>query len=343
MVKAFGDLQDDISKMLSDAENASLRAKHLTQQLLTFAKGGQPNKKPVTISMLIKNTVEFALSGSRTRHELLIPDRLWLAEGDEGQIGRVIQNLIINADQAMPRGGTVRICAENVVIGEMDALPLKKGRYLKISIADEGTGIDKKDLQNIFDPFFTTKQTGSGLGLTIAYSIVNNHDGHLGVDSELGVGTTFDIYLPASHRTSTEEEREESSPIKGEGKILVIDDEENIRRSASEVLKRLGYEVRVARDHSEGIELYEEAEKENKPFDVVIMDLTIRGGMGGKEAIKKFKKVDRNVKAIASSGYSDDRVMSNFKEYGFSGFVAKPYTINDLSTAIHQVLKGTPE
>ena len=343
MVKAFGALQGDISQMLSDAEHASLRAKQLTQRLLTFAKGGKPVKETVSISKLLRDTVEFALSGSKARCEFLIPESLWLAEVDEVQISQVIQNVIINANQAMPRGGTIRICAENVIIGKADPAPLKKGRHLKISITDEGTGIGKKDLQHIFDPFFTTKQKGSGLGLTTAFSIVNNHDGHICADSELRVGTTFHVYLPASHRTSTEKEREEGRPIKGEGKVLVIDDEETIRKSASEVLKRLGYQVGVAKDHEEGVELYEEASKAKHPFDVVIMDLTIRGGMGAKEAIRKLLNVDRNLRAIASSGYSGDPVMSKFKDYGFSGVLAKPYRIEELAAAIHQVLKETDE
>ena len=338
MAKLYGALQDDISQMLTDAEKASLRAKKLTQQLLTFAKGGAPIKKVMSISGLLKDTAEFTLSGSKVRCEFSMPDDLWPIEADAGQISQVIQNLIINADQAMPRGGTVKICAENAIIGENDVSLIKEGRYLKISITDQGTGIAKKDLPNIFDPFFTTKQKGSGLGLATAFSVVNNHDGHIGVDSEVEVGTTFHVYLPTSRKTSKPEERSKGKPTRGKGKILLIDDEEIIRKAAGEVLKRIGYQVTVAKDHEEGIRLYEKALKGKHPFDAIIMDLTIPGDMGAREAIKKFKKIDRDVKVIVSSGYSDDPTMSNYVEYGFRGVVEKPYKIDDLAEVIHMVL-----
>jgi PAS domain S-box-containing protein len=338
MVKLYGDLQDDISQMLTEAEKASLRAKKLTQQLLTFAKGGAPIRKAMSISGLLKDTAEFTLSGSKARCEFSMPDDLWLIKADAGQIGQVIQNLIINADQAMPRGGTIKICAENAIIGENDVPLLKEGRYLKISVTDQGTGIAKKDLSSIFDPFFTTKQKGSGLGLATAFSIVNNHDGHISVDSEVEVGTTFHVYLPSSRKTSRPEERAKDEPTRGKGRILLIDDEEIIRRATGEVLKRIGYQVKVAKDHEDGIRRYDKALKGKRPFDVIIMDLTIPGDLGAREAIKKFKEIDRDVRVIVSSGYSDDPTMSNYREYGFRGVVEKPYNIGDLAEVLHTVL-----
>jgi PAS domain S-box-containing protein len=339
MARAFGELKEDISKMLSDAENASLRARQLTQRLLTFAKGGAPRKETLSVAALLRETAEFALSGSKARCELSLPEAPWLVEADEGQIAQVIQNLMINADQAMPRGGTIRIHVENKTVDARDGLPLQPGRYLKVSLADEGSGIAAKDLPLIFDPFFTTKQKGSGLGLTTAFSIVKHHGGHIGVQSEPGAGTTFHIYLPASEHTVAGKKKDKAGPARGQGKVLMIDDAEAVRGSASRVLQRIGYQVEVARDHAEGIARYERALAESRPFDAVIMDLTIPGGMGGKEAVLLLQKIDRNLKAIASSGYSDDPVMSNYRSYGFSGAVAKPYTVEELAEVLLRVLR----
>ena len=343
MARLYGDLRDDISEMLTDAEQASVRAKNLTQQLLAFAKGGTPIKKPVSISRLITTTAAFSLSGSNVRCEFSLPDDLWLAEVDEGQISQVIQNLIINADQAMPRGGTIRIAAENIVVGEKDSLPLEKGLYLRISVTDQGVGVSRKDIPRIFDPFFTTKQKGSGLGLATAFSVVNNHAGHIEVESVIEEGTTFSVYLPALGRTSDEKGRERKRLIKGEGRILLVDDEKIIRRAAGEALTRMGYEVQFAEDGAAGIELYQEAMQAERPFHAVIMDLTIPGGMGGKEAVGEVLRIDPEAKIIASSGYSNDPVMSDFRQYGFCGIIAKPYRIEELGELLSRVTQGVAE
>ncbi|MGW8322413.1 MAG: PAS domain-containing hybrid sensor histidine kinase/response regulator, partial [Thermodesulfobacteriota bacterium] len=340
MARLYGDLRDDISEMLADAEKASMRAQNLTQQLLAFAKGGTPIKAPASISRLIRTTAAFSLSGSNVRCEFSLPDDLWLAEIDEGQISQVLQNLIINADQAMPRGGMLYIAAENIVVGEKDSLPLKKGLYLRISVIDQGIGVSRKDMPSIFDPFFTTKQKGSGLGLATAFSIVNNHEGHIEVESKAEEGTTFRVYLPALGRTSEQRGRETKRLIKGEGKILLVDDEEIIWRAAGEALTRMGYEVQFAKDGGDGIRLYREEMDAHRPFRAVIMDLTIPGGMGGKEAVREILQIDPDAKIIASSGYSNDPVMSNFREYGFCGIIAKPYRIKELGELLSRVTKG---
>ena len=341
IAKTYGKLDAEIAEMLTDAQKVALRAKGLTQQLLTFSKGGAPVKKPAAIPKLLIDSAKLALSGSNVRCEYSIAEDIWPLQIDEGQIGQVIHNMALNADQAMPTGGTIKISAQNVIVEPEDSMPLRDGRHVKISITDQGIGIPEEHLPRIFDPFFSTKDKGSGLGLTTSFTIVNRHDGTIQAESELGFGTIFHIYLPASkEKVGVEAATERTRPAEGEGKILVIDDDEVIRKSAGEVLKRLGYEVNVAKDHAEGINLYAKAMKEKHPYDAVIMDLTIPGSMGGKEAINKLKKIDQDAKVILSSGYSDDRVMSEFRKYGFCGVVAKPYEIEDMAGAIHNALKG---
>jgi len=329
---------DKISERLEEVEKASLQAANLSQRLLTFSRGGAPIKEITSIATLIKHSAEFALMGSSVRCEYSIPDNLWTAEVDRGQMNQVFNNLIINADQAMPEGGILKVRAYNVTVSAEDALPLEDGEYIKIEIEDEGVGISEEHRTKIFYPYFTTKQKGSGLGLATTYSIIHRHDGYITVESELEVGTTFYIYLPASREESREEKVVDEQPSLGKGKILVMDDEEIVRDVAGSMLKHAGYEVESAKDGTEVIEMYKQARKSEQPFDAVIMDLTIPGGMGGEEAIKELLNIDPNVKAIASSGYSDSPVMANFRQYGFSGVVAKPYQVTELSEMVRNVI-----
>ena len=338
MAKMYGGLQDDILQLLIDAEVACFRAKGLTQQLLTFAKGGEPITKPIRVQRLLRETARFALSGSRMSCEFSIPDDLWLVEADEAQISQVIQNLVINADQAMAEGGVIKIRAENVILGEDSFGAIKGGAFVRISVQDQGCGIPGRHLSKVFDPFFSTKEKGRGLGLSISFSIVKRHGGRMHVESEVGVGTLFDVYLPAAEEPSADKEGERVGPVHGEGRVLLIDDEEIIRRPAKEMLNRMGYEVELAADGAEGIELYKNARDSGRPFQAVIMDLTIPGGMGGEQAIRELVEIDPHAKVIVSSGYSNDPLMSNFREYGFSGVVQKPYTIEDLAAVLHKVI-----
>ena len=330
MARIYGELDDDISKMLADAEKASLRAKGLTQQLLTFSKGGEPIKKTIRVSAFLQESAAFALSGSNVRCEYLMPKDIRRVEGDEGQLIQVFQNLVINADQAMPEGGVVKIRAENVRIKEDD--------YVKISVEDQGSGIPEEQLPKIFDPFFTTKERGRGLGLAIAFSVVHRHGGHIEVEPAPGGGTSFHVYLPASDTPAEPGEGARDELPRGEGRVLVVDDEGIVRRSVGEVLKRLGYEVGAAKDGREGLERYERAREEGCPFDVVIMDLTIPGELGGKKTVGRLRELDPGAKVIVSSGYSDDPVMSRFREYGFDGVLVKPYKVADLAEVIRNVL-----
>jgi PAS domain S-box-containing protein len=340
MARTFGELGSEVTEMLVDAEKATLRAKSLTQQLLTFSKGGVPVKRVASISKLLEDASKFALSGSNVNCEYFVPEDLWPVEMDEGQIAQVIQNLIINADQATPRGGKIEIRAENVIISEKDGLPLEDDKHVRVSIIDRGIGISKKDMANIFDPFFTTKQRGSGLGLSTSFTIVEQHKGTIQVESKLGVGSTFYVYLPASSERPAIEERGGEEARTGQGRILIVDDNEAVRRALGRVLRRLGYEARFAEDGAEAIRVYEKAMKEERSFDVVITDLTIPGGMGGQEIIKNLKRINPEAKVIVSSGYSEDLVLSNFQGHGFCGVLTKPYDVGDLAEAVRQVLDG---
>ncbi|OGW43788.1 MAG: hypothetical protein A2Y66_04660 [Nitrospirae bacterium RBG_13_41_22] len=333
--------EDSVYERLAEAENASLRAKDLTKQLLTFSTGGVPVKRVVPISELVMESANFVLRGSDVKCEFFVSDDLWPVEVDEGQISQAFQNIIINADHAMPEGGTIHVSCKNVNIGEDEIKSLKSGKYVMISIKDHGVGIPMENLEKIFDPFFTTKEKGSGLGLATTYSIIKKNVGYITVESDVGVGTTFHLYLPASQKKLSKKEKREKRIDVRKGKILVLDDEEMVRLVARTMLKRIGYEVAFAIEGSEAIELYKKAMDLNQPFDAVIMDLTIPGGIGGKEAIKKLLEIDPEVKAIVSSGYSNDPIMADFKKYGFCGVVAKPYTLEELSQVLHSLIKGS--
>jgi len=341
LAKVFAEKGENVIELLTEAENASLRAKDLTQQLLTFSRGGAPVKKAASISDLIRDTTRFVLRGSNVRCVFSIPEDLYPVCVDEGQISQVINNLIINADQAMPEGGEISVRAENTSVKPGDALPLKAGEYVKITIKDQGCGIPEKHLAKIYDPYFTTKQKGNGLGLATVHSIVKKHDGYIGVESGPDVGATFYFYLPASPDDKILTKKKEAGVLmNGGGKILVMDDEEIVRKVAGAMLGRIGYEVSFAKDGREAIESYQALMGTGQAFDVVIMDLTIPGGMGGKETIKKLLEIDPQVKAIVSSGYSNDPVMADFRNYGFSDVIVKPYEVKEVGEVLHRVLGG---
>jgi len=332
--------EGDAFEALGRIEKAALRAKGLTQQLLTFSKAGVPIKESASIAALIKESADFALSGSNVKCKFRIPGNLWDAEVDKGQMQQVMNNLIINAEQSMPKGGVINLSAENVDAGTCREIALKEGKYVKLSVNDNGKGIPEENLSRIFDPFFTTKEKGSGMGLSAAYSIIKKHNGYIRVESKEGTGTTFYIYIPAMENRPVDPGS--YAPKKnsaGKIRILLMDDEEQIRQATGCILRSLGYEAELAADGLEAVELYSRAKRSGNPFDAVIMDLTIPGGMGGRDAIKELIKIEAEVRAIASSGYSNDPIMSEYGKYGFKGVVAKPYTGEELSNAILKVMK----
>ncbi|HTT55661.1 MAG TPA: PAS domain S-box protein, partial [Opitutaceae bacterium] len=329
---------------LRETERAALRARDLTQQLLTFAKGGDPIRAAVRLPEIIREVAEFALHGSRVRCEYEFAPDLWPADADKGQIGQVIQNLVINSVQAMPEGGIVRIRAANVAPASASQAPFATGDFVQITVADTGTGIKAEHLGKIFDPYFTTKQQGSGLGLATVYSIVRKHQGHIEVESELGRGTRFHLWLPALRAQQlefTESRAAAAAPM--QGRVLLMDDEETIREMARFLLGRLGFEVEVAGDGRDAVREYQRAREAGRPYDLVIMDLTVPGGMGGQEALAELRRIDPAVKAIVSSGYSSDPVLANFRQYGFRGVVAKPYQLDDLTRVLREVLAAPAE
>ncbi len=339
LAKLYTNPGDKVFERLAEAEKASIQAKDLTQQLLTFSRNGAPTLKVVSIAQLLKSSARFVLRGSNVKCEFSISDDLWPVEVDEGQISQVVNNMIINAGQAMPKGGMIEVRAENMVIKVKGLLPLKDGNYIKVSIRDQGMGIPEEHLQKIFAPYFTTKQEGSGLGLAISHFIIRNHRGHIEVESQVGVGTTFSIYLPSSPKAVVTEEKQEERLFIGKEKVLVMDDEEIVRELAREMLGNLGYQVTIAKDGTEAIGLYRRAKETDRPFNAVVMDLTIQGGMGGKETVRELAEIDPEVKAIVSSGYSNDPIMTDFLKYGFRGAIAKPYKIRELSEVLYKVIK----
>ena len=330
--------ESELYENLSEVEAAADRATDLTRQLLAFAKGGAPVKKAASMAEIIHDSATFTMRGSNVRCDFHIDPELWPAEVDRSQISQVIQNLVLNADQAMPSGGRMDVRAGNVVRQTENGLPLPLGRYLRITVCDQGVGIDEADLARIFDPYFTTKETGSGLGLATAYAIVQNHEGHISVTSVPGEGTRFDVYVPATSAPVKSTSEEASEPIRGEGRILVLDDEAAIRRLVGDLLAQLGYEWECVADGHEALDAYGRARGEGRAFDAVIMDLTVPGGMGGQEAAARILELDPEARTVVCSGYSDDPIMAEFRNHGFRGVVAKPYDIGELSRVLAQVI-----
>jgi PAS domain S-box-containing protein len=340
MAKMFSDNGGKAYEMLERAERVLSQATNLTKQLLTFSKGGEPVKKAVALPSVVENSAKFALSGSNVEFRFSVDKDLRPVEADEGQISQVIHNIVLNASEAMPEGGTVSLEMRNVDVDDKSGLPLKKGNYVRIDITDSGQGIPEQYHSRIFDPYFTTKQRGSGLGLATSYSILKKHGGVVTVRSQVGAGSTFSVYLPASGRVLAPAKVEPGDLLAGRGRILVLDDEEVVRTIATHMLESLGYEVVTVENGERAVEKYSEAMASKRPFGVVILDLTVRGGMGGRETLAKLLDLDPAVRAVVSSGYSGDAVLSHYKEHGFRAVLSKPYKIEDLGRLLNDLLSA---
>lgn len=327
---------------LASAEHAVNRAVELTSQLLTFARGGEPVKKVLCIGELINESMTLMLRGSKVKGDIEMGGDLWCVEADGGQISQVLNNIVINAVQAMPEGGHLRIIAENCVIDEEDIPALPLGKYVRIRLADDGEGMTPETLERVFDPYFTTKPHGSGIGLASAYSIVNRHGGNILAESTLGRGTTFTLLLPATEAPPAVRENDESGPRLPEDgrdrRILVMDDEAAICDIASAMLSHMGYEVDTCNDGVEAVTRYEQALASGRPYDAVIMDLTIPGGLGGQEAAQEILARDKDACLVVSSGYSHDPIIADYRRYGFQGVLTKPYKMGDLERVVAAVL-----
>jgi signal transduction histidine kinase/CheY-like chemotaxis protein/cell division protein FtsB len=325
---------------LDQAEKALHQSVGLTNQLLTFSKGGKPIKKGIDLRPLVENTARFTLSGARSGYHFVSDDGLWQTEADEGQIGQVIQNIVLNADQSMSEGGRIEIAAKNVVIPHESAPQgLPTGNYVAIAVTDSGKGIPEHFVGRIFDPYFTTKEKGSGLGLATAYSIIKNHGGMIDVKSETNKGSTFTIYIPAIKSVPMPRAHLPEAESVGPLRILLMDDDPMVLTVAGALIRALGHSVESAADGTEALEMYRRTFLSGDPFDIVILDVTVRGGMGGSETIVKLRKIDPGVKAIVSSGYSDDSATANYLDAGFRTFLKKPYNAEKLRDAIAAVMR----
>jgi CheY-like chemotaxis protein len=324
------ELEESARRLLSQAERAAIRAADLTKQLLTFSKGAEPVKETASLAEVIRESATFVLRGSKAVCSFSIPDDLWLVHIDRGQIAQVIQNIVLNASQAMPDGGVVEVTCENEE---------KDQKYVKITVRDSGIGIPANEIDRIFDPYFSTKQEGSGLGLAITYSIIKKHGGRISVQSEPGAGTIFTIYLPLSEGKLEKPEHEGNvAYCPRKARILVMDDDKMVRDVAASMLTKLGHTVIQARDGAEAVRLYEESANSDASIDLHIMDLTVPGGMGGQEAAKKILAINSEARIIASSGYSNDPIIANFRKYGFCSAIVKPYSFQGLNEVVNEIL-----
>jgi PAS domain S-box-containing protein len=340
LAKLLLERESEPARLMVDAEEAIIRAQGLTRQLLTFARGGAPVKQVSSVQELVRDSTDFVLRGSNVKCVFEFPDDLWPASVDVGQFSQVIQNLVINADQAMPGGGEIIIRTENAVIDERDGVPLRAGKYVRISVTDSGTGIDPRHLPKIFDPYFTTKEGGSGLGLASSYSIIKKHDGHIEAASRPGGGAVFTIYLPSSEREVARGAYKSTDISRIGGRVLLMDDDENVGKTVKKMLRHLGMMVTLAKNGDEAIEIFKMRHESAEPFSLVILDLTIPGGIGGREVLERLIEIDPDVSAIVSSGYSTDAVMANYEQYGFKGVISKPYRLEELSEVIRNLLKA---
>ncbi len=329
-----------VDEMLKDIEKATKRARGLTKQLLTFSRGGAPVKKEVSINQILIDSFQLALSGSSVRCDFTPDESLWTTHLDEDLIKQAMSNIIINAKQSMPQGGIVGASAKNMILKSTPSIPLESGEYVMIRIEDQGSGIEPEILPMIFDPYFTTKTTSSGLGLAVSHSIIKHHAGHISVDSTPGKGTVFNIYLPAAARAADSDASKNQNVFPHtKGKILIMDDDPMIRNTVRRMLTQIGYRSDVAADGREAIKMYQQAHKSPDPFDLVMLDLTVPGGLGGKETIEKLIEFDPEIIAIVSSGYYNDPVMSDYSVHGFKGVLAKPYGVAELADLLVKLHK----
>ena len=327
-----------VKEYLEKAFTASERAKGLTRQLLTFSKGGAPIKKVEALAGFIRETTNFALSGSNVFCDFQLPEDLWMCNCDKNQVGQVIENIVINANQAMPSGGTIRVSAFNITLKSNDHVLLDAGNYIKICISDTGVGIPKQLISRIFDPFFTTKPKGSGIGLAASYSIVKRHGGIIEVESEERKGTCFNIFIPATGQPGKEDKKKTSKAYQGVGRILIMDDDDIIQKILTHMFSAMGFTAVSANEGRKAVELFQKAADQGSRFAAVVLDLTVPGGMGGKETVKEIRKIDKETPIFVASGYSEDAVIAKPEKFGFTASIKKPFSMTQISQLLHTYL-----
>ena len=331
---------------LVSAEEHCMKAKALTRKLLTYSRGGSPQRKTASIANVIRDAVSFSLSGKNVDCRFDFPDGLWSAQIDESQMHQVVHSLVSNACEAMPQGGAIEVGAQNVDLTTDQIQPLKVGPYIKWYVRDHGVGMSQEHMKRIFDPYFTTKQMGSvkgmGLGLAICYSIVKSHEGMITVESTPGAGTTFTVFIPASNDEKDEQKpaAAKMQPLAPKPNVLLIDDEQILLDVTGSMLRHIGYNVVTSKNHGDAMEHYQQAKESGSPFSLIIMDLTMRGDEGGEIAIRRWKETHPEVKAVISSGYMNDPVIEEYWKYGFVGAMVKPYTLVDLKSSLEKILAG---
>jgi PAS domain S-box-containing protein len=346
MAKAHESSVQDVAVSLEEATQAVHAAKLLTQQFIMFARGGSSIRQPTDLARLLRESVPLALSGSNILSEIFLAPDLWTAEVDAGQIGQVIRNLVLNAREAMANGGVVKLRAQNVILGPGSGQAVPPGEYVHIEVADQGSGIPPEVMPKIFDPYFSTKvrgeQKGMGLGLTICHSVVLKHRGAITVESRTTMGTVFHVYLPAMHRLSTAAQPIGRQRGKAQGRILVMDDEQTVRAVLGRILKQAGYDVEIVADGEAAVDLYHRAKQNGQRFDVVMLDLTVRGAMGGQDTIRALLALDPKVQAVVMSGHNEAEVMLEYGQHGFKAALSKPFSRGTLLEVLGQVLGLNP-
>lgn len=328
--------------VIRETRPALEQAKGLARQLLTFAKGGAPVKRALDLAQLVRDTASFSLRGTRTTPEFFFAENLWPAEVDPGQVGQVITNLVLNASQAMNGEGKIHIHLSNKTIAAPPTTNLSPGNYLELIIQDFGPGISQETLEHVFDPYFTTKSSGSGLGLTTALSIVRRHSGDIRIESALGSGTKVICYLPGNEHARITPDTPPPFPSKSRKRILILEDQDIIARSLTLLLDRLGYRPHVTIDGTDTINAFADAKAEDDPFDALILDLTVPSGVGGLEVLRRLHSQGEKLRAIVSSGYSDDPALANPADYGFMAVLPKPFSLDQLAHALTTVLEKDP-
>lgn len=331
-------LSKEVESIIKEGETAAHHASRLTRQLLTFSKGDTPDISAVELAPLLEEVLSFTLRGSKARYRISVPDTLKPILADKGQISQVVQNLALNADQAMPNGGMITVSAENTIFTNDNYQNLPAGPYVQMTISDEGSGIPLSIIERIYDPYFTTKQNGNGLGLSIVHSIISKHNGHIEVSSQQGQGTTFTLFLKAATTPLKEQQINIQEKFQGSGKILIMDDDSVIRILLNKVLTNLGFTVELAEHGESALSLYHASIKRQERYAAVIADLTVRGSMGGKTLGEQLLKLDPDLKIIIASGYSQDPLLVNYRQYGFCASIRKPYSVEELKKTLQEVV-----